>query len=303
MSKSVSLNDVNNSQNGEAAHPSADIPTYESTLPLPPSTPKAEETVFKVFRLVKGNRKGRVYIDGQDDVINPKTGKLERMRLLRGVSDIWLSEQKDLPKEFVERNKRSLIFDGPVKKKVLRIPDWDKAAIEFIENCRHYIDNPNRRSGSKHEFYEWNPKRQEEMRLQKQLKVVEAIKVATAMPDEKMKKHALYLGVSFADELGMAKSIDGIRNDYIMKAMELGEKFLESAENPEVNISYMVKRAISDSKIDLGKEPNSAFWSSGGGFIAKIPQNRKAVDYLIELAMTNSEDGKSFVKTLETVVK
>ena len=50
------------------------------------------ENDFVIFKL-KSNQKRGVYIDGTDDVINPKTGKTERVRLLTGVSTIWKNLQ------------------------------------------------------------------------------------------------------------------------------------------------------------------------------------------------------------------
>jgi len=42
-------------------------------------------------------------------------------------------------------------------------------------------------------------------------------------------------------------------------------------------------------------------WAGGGGHIGKIPAGRKPVEYLTELAMTNSNEGKQFKQQLETL--
>lgn len=49
---------------------------------------------YHIFKLLANTRKGGVHVPGIDDVINPATGKMERIRLLSGVDTIWVKEQK-----------------------------------------------------------------------------------------------------------------------------------------------------------------------------------------------------------------
>lgn len=290
---------IQHSQMGIAESNAANSREHEITQLALSNVPQAPEQLFTIFKLVNNKRKGRVYIDGIDDVINPKTGKTERMRLISGVAEIWMSEQKNIPEDFIKKNRRSLQFEG----KICRIPHTDTSALEFAKLCRHFIDAPNRRSGSKHEFFEWNPARQAEAALKKRQLKVDAMKIALTIDEDKMRKHALYLGVGFSDELGLPKESDAIRNDYVLKAEDAPEKFMETVDSPIVTISFLVKKAIRDAKIDLGRSLNNAYWSAGGRFIAKIPMSRKAHEYLIELAMTNSDEGKIFLEELQNVTK
>ncbi len=75
-----------------------------------------------------------VHVPGIDDVINPQTGKMERVRLLSGVDTIWLKEQKDVTPEYARNNLRSLSFLRGTK--ILRIPEWDTTALEAIAESR-----------------------------------------------------------------------------------------------------------------------------------------------------------------------
>ena len=70
-----------------------------------------------------------------------------------------------------------------------------------------------------------------------------------------------------------------------------------------VDIQYLVKQAIIEAKIDLTGQAGNALWAGGKGFICKIPVGRKPYEYLTELAMTNSDEGKSFKEQLQTLVK
>ena len=88
---------------------------------------------YIIFKLVNNKKKGRVWIDGIDDVVNPDTKKIERMRLVTGHPSEWIKDQKDLTDEFVRKNRRSLCFED----RVLRLPSWDETAIRFARQSRH----------------------------------------------------------------------------------------------------------------------------------------------------------------------
>jgi hypothetical protein len=273
---------------------------HEASQLAKSSAPQLVSSQYLILKLVDSKRKGRVHIDGIDDIFNPETKKTERIWLLNGVESIY---QKDLTeilkdKDFVKNNRRSLLFEGGI----CRIPNWDTNAIEFARKCRHFIDNPDRKTGSKLEFFEWNPKRQAEAAMNKRIKKVEAMKNALAADVDKMRKHALYLGVSFVDELGEPKTEDGIRNDYVLKDEENPENFLETFDDKRVDISYLVKQAIKDAKIDLGKQKDSVYWANGG-FIAKVPASRTAQEFLVELAMSHTDEGKIFLDQLKENTK
>jgi len=53
-----------------------------------------KEKDWYLFKLVDSNKKGGVRLSNTDDVKNPTTGRVERIRLLSGVDTIWQKEQK-----------------------------------------------------------------------------------------------------------------------------------------------------------------------------------------------------------------
>jgi hypothetical protein len=202
-------------------------------------------------------------------------------------------------KDYVKKNRRSLLFEGTV----CRIPSWDERALEYAKVCRHNIGNPNRKSGSNYEFYEYNPAKQQEESLKKEMFEIDMVIKAREMPEEKMKKMAAYLGIIFYDELGQVKSPSGIRSELMIKAKRDPITFEKYIDSKEVDISFLVKKGILDNFIDLGSQNGNAIWANGKGFIAKIPQARKPFEYLTELAMTNSNEGRQFLEQLQTIVK
>ena len=234
-------------------------------------------------------------MEGIDDVMHPERKRIERVRLLTGYPSIWVEDQKSLEKTFVERNRRSLIFD----RRVLRIPDYDSTALEFLSVCNANVDNPNKKGTRKLTFFEWNPQRQAEVERKKRLDRIEAIKFATMATVEDMRKHANYLGINATDDLGFPKSDDAMRNDYELYAESQPSKFMQSAGSKEVEVAFVVKKAILDSKIDLTAKAGSAYWANDGGFICRIPSGVKPQDYLVEYAMLPQEESKQFLNQLK----
>ena len=259
------------------------------------STAVRNGVTYKVYKLTDTTKKGKYHMEGVDDVWNPVNNRMERIRLLNGFPSLSIDDQKHLDKPFIEKNRRSLIFDA----RILRVPDWDQAAIEFLEKSNANIDNPNKKGTRKLTFFEWNPHRQAEIERKKRIAKVEAIKYASMASTEEMRKHSNYLGINFTDELGFPKSDEALRNDYELYAEAQPNKFMQSAGSKEVEVAYIVKKAILDNKIDVHSKRGSAYWAGDGGFICKIPGTAQPKDYLVEYAMMPNEESQQFLSQLK----
>ncbi len=293
--RSVGISDANFSQLGEIRETRQQEEAFAAINEAPAS---ATGTTFKIFKLSDTKKNGRYHMEGIDDVWSEKKGRMERIRLLRGYPSIWVEDQKGLEKSFVEQNRRSLVFD----RRVLRIADYDVEALEFLSLCNANLDNPNRKGTRKVTFFQWNPKRTAELERAKRVAKVEAIKYASLASDEEMRKHCNFLGISFVDELGMPKSLEALRNDYELYAEAQPNKFMQSAGSKEVEIAYIVKKALIDNKIDTTTKRGSAYWSNNGGFICKIPSDKKPQNYLVEFAMYPQDESVAFLEQLKKLL-
>lgn len=261
--------------------------------------PRNEEE-FIIFKLVDNTKEGGVHIHGVDDVVNPKTGAVERIRCLSGIDTIWMKEQKDVSAEYVKQNQRTFSFHRGAK--ILRIPKSDKSGLEFLSLTRHNIGSPNRKTGSRYEFFEYNPAKQQQEALNKEMLEIEMAIEASKEPVESMRKHANYLGIQAFDEFGVAKKDDGIRREYILAAKRNPKRFKDTRGSKAVEVSYLIKKAISDNLIDLGGHSGEVRWSAGGS-VCVVPVGRNTHEYLVELALnTTSEDGKRFLSQLQDSV-
>jgi hypothetical protein len=294
------LKDVNYSLNGEQQIPT---PAKEKTLSgvvkyNDNKYPKDKE--WYIFKLVDNSKSGGVYIPNIDDVWNPKTGKVERIRLLSGVHTIWQSEQKELTADYVKMNMRSIEFPRGVK--IRRVAAHDATMLEFMRLSNSNIGNPKRVKTSKFEFFEYDFAAAEKDAFEREDFELEMALLAKKEGAAAMKKHAAFLGIRLINELGEPKTEEGIRREYVMYAKRNPEYFNKTRNTPQIEISWQVKKAISETLIDIGTEKGKVFWSNGGGMICAIPQGENPETYLTDLAMTNSEEGIKFKEQLKQVV-
>lgn len=254
---------------------------------------------YHIFKLVANTRKGGVHVPGIDDVINPATGKMERIRLLSGVDTIWVKEQKDITPEYVRNNMRSLSFVRGTK--ILRIPEWDTTALEFARITRHNVGSSSNKTGSHFEFYEYDPAREQEEMFRRESMELEMAILAKEMPAEKMRKHAAFLGIRLIDDLGLPKTDDGLRREYMVYAKRNPDYFQKTKDSKEIDIMWMIKRGILDSKIEIGREPGKIYWSNGGGLIGVMSKQDTPEKYLLNLALTNTQEGEAFRDQLKKI--
>lgn len=289
------LKDVNYSQSGVEDNSRKIRQEEEAQVAMTSAPASLAGSVNRIFKLSDTSKNGKYHMEGIDDVWDPEKKKMVRIRLLRGFPSIYLEDQKNLDVAYITSNRRSLIFD----RRVLRVPEYDTAALEFLEKSNANVDNPNRKGTRKSTFFEWNPVRQAAVERAKRVAKVEAIKFASMQSDEDMKKHAIYLGIPMFDELSMPKTMEALRNDYELYAEAQPTKFMQSAGSKEVEVAYIVKKAIIDGKIDLGVKVGSAYWANDGGFICKIPSTQQAQAYLVEYAMMPHDESVTFLNQLK----
>lgn len=257
---------------------------------------------YVVFRLVRKKQR-RLWLDGIcDNCYNPKTKETERAYLIRGTKSIWQSDLTDLikdmdkPNSYISKNRIGLLFEDGI----CRIPITEKNQLEFARVNTNNVGK-NRNGAGKYSFYEYDAQSEQALRLEKQMHRIKMITKANKMPEDKVKKVAVFMGISLVDELGYPKTPDGIRSELMIKADLQPEAFERLVDSKEVEVSWMVRKAILDAKIDLTAQQGTALWAGGKGFIGKVPSNRKAYEYLTELAMTNSDEGRQFLEQLKTI--
>lgn len=279
------------------------IVSFETEYQEPAIVETEQEAVpiaYHIFKLVKKKR-FRLNLDSIcDGAMNPKTKKRERIWNLRGAPSIWQSELTDMLKdrEYLNRSRVPIIFEDGV----CRVPSFEDNTLEFLRHNIHNVGK-NRNGSGKYDFYEYDAAEEQKLRLDKQMLSVNTILAVNSMQPEAMKKLAFFLGIRpNDDEMGLPKNADGIKSELLLKAQSDPITVKKYMGSKEVEVSYMVRKGIMDAKIDLGGQSGNAMWANGKGFICKVPVGRKPHEYLTELAMTNSNEGRQFKEQLETLI-
>ena len=83
---------------------------------------------------------------------------------------------------------------------------------------------------------------------------------------------------------------------------EVGEKkpkenLILTEDELEKNIQEYI-----DNKIDITTKKGSAYWSNNGGYICKIPSDKKPQNYLVEFAMFPQDECKAFLEQLKKLM-
>jgi len=292
------LSDVNYSLQGEKHQESASsLSEHKIVSEIKAETEQQASTKWHIFKLVNNTRNGGVHVPGIDDAYNPNTKRVERMRLLAGIPSVWMSEQKELTPDYVRQNQRNLSFVRGTK--ILRIPDYDETALEFARRTKHNIGSPSKKTGSHFEFYEYDAAKEERESLEREDFELEMALLAKAAKPEDMKKHAAFLGLRLINDLGQPKTDEGVRLEYVRYAKRNPAYFKQTLGTQQVEIGWLVRKAIADNKIEIGREPGRIYWANGGGMISVMGNDKQPAEYLTDLAMTNSPEGVTFKEQLQ----
>lgn len=256
-----------------------------------------EEQEKRVFKLVNQEIQGTMALDLQDDIYDPVKKTKRRARVLRGVDTIWADEQKGIDKDYISKNKVSLEFQGGE----VEVLKHETEILKFMDVTNIVVEN-NTGIPKKVMVTEYNPRKAAEREIESKLKLAEAMKVAYDADMEQILPHASYLGIRFQDKHGLKFDDKAIRNQYIMKAMENPEGFLNSLNSPQTQVAFKVRSALMNGTIDLGRMVGDAYWTDGG-FICKIPSDKQPADYLTEYGMMQNPDSVKFRHQLETLIK
>jgi hypothetical protein len=296
----------------QSAMSGGDLPVKQVEMEYVPEPVLEDEPApvnhdFIVFKLANANRDGGVHIPGTDYVIDPRTvtkdkpngNGPEMIRLINGGTTIWAKEQKDIDAAYIKKNMRSISF--PRGSRFITVPTWDATQIDFMRHARHNIKNPLRKTGTKTEYFEYDPNEQAKALLDKEMLEVEMVALASQQPLEKIKPHAFYLGIKFDDEYGIPKPESRIKAEYMLLAKRDPKRFKETVDSEEVGVQYAIRKGIMDGKIDISKGDGYAYWA-GGARICLLPKTEKPLKTLTELAVTKNKEGKQFRDQLSKII-
>lgn len=281
--------------------PGEETPEVTETLLSPdfPITPEVPETPVAVVLKLKNAGQGIVNWHCEEMSKDPATGKLRKMRLLQNCPTIWQDEQKEfLDVKLVEKSVRAIQFSNG--RAIIEM--HDQTAIDYVNNSAHNLNNPLHLKGKKSYFTVWNPIQEAMEDDKREHEFITALQYAATTPMDIMKRHAVYLGIRLANDLGMTKTEVELRRDYMKRAKQDPAQFLRGVNNPAVEYNYAVKVLVTNGEIDPYTKTNQAYWKDGG-FICSIPDGKDAIAYLTQFATENEAAARDFAAKLKQLAK
>lgn len=123
-----------------------------------------------------------------------------------------------------------------------------------------------------------------------------AFKLAIDARHAEMIPHAKYLNIDFTiPETGEDREMESIKSDYKDYAFDKPEHFIATFSDPKVKITYWIQDLMERSVIIVNN--GEAIWNETGSPIGVVPPDKTAIDYLVELSMT--QEGELFAKQLQ----
>lgn len=220
------------------------------------------------------------------------------IRLLRGVSSIYVDEQVGLTPQYVQRNKIDVVFLNGF----LRIPRTNRTMLNFVLNSDEYDKKSNRMRTRRPRFTLINSADIEQKELDREEFEFKAVTYAMNAKEEDMIPHAMYLKINMVNEYGEAKSPAKIRVEYAKKAAKEPDLFMKTTNSPFIKAAYFVAKGIEAGVIDISKRQGYAVWRDSGYEIAALPFGKPVVDCIAEFALSDTKEGADFYKQLKAVL-
>jgi hypothetical protein len=241
-----------------------------------------------IFELIINNTQS-AKISSADIIFDEEAGTQRAIRLVRGVSDIFLeSQDSDIAAKLgLER----LIFFN----RRLEVLSTESAKLEFLRLTDQNADKTNRLPGKKAPLFR---EIKESDVLYKKSKLIreeqEAVSAAISASDEEMLAFAFTLGIN------VEQDVADVREEFILSAKAVPSFFIKHLNNPDNMRKMYIGKAILEKVISLDKIPGQAVWLDTGVPIVVIPVDRNPKEFLTEYSHT--EEGKEFFDILTKLI-
>lgn len=219
------------------------------------------------------------------------------IRYLPGYASIFVDEQeahgREIPEQVILNAPRFEVVDGEI-----RVRPTEKTKIMFLDYCNRNEDSPYRTGKIAPIFKRYSEQREIDEKAEKQEWVKLALEKAFSATDEQIAFQAKYLGVSLIDPVTKAsRTLKAIKTDYQQAAMDDPKKFLETFNDTDLKMQYLIERAIEDNVINLTLVPGKAVWTGSKEEICEIPAGILPVEALFNFSQL--KEGEALAKRLK----
>jgi hypothetical protein len=235
-------------------------------------------------------------IKNTDVVFDHVTGTEREVRYLEGVNTIWVDEQTNLSENKTRQRPEIRFVYGR-----LRVPAQKTALNHFLQVTNMNKGNPHKLPESRGIFKLIDEEAIEKANYKKFEAEMNATELAKTAPYDIMLPHAKYLGINVKDKENNFVSELALRPLYYNIANKMADTFIKTYNNPSVLSKFIIDRAVEKNIINLTHVKGQAVWSDTKVFIAQIPDNKNAAEFLADFCLT--EKGRDFYVEIKSMVK
>ena len=244
--------------------------TVASTpAPTPAPTPtrskiKREERVneIKEYRLVK--KSGATFLMQQKNVTIVEDGRLREIRYCPNEPSIYRDEQDD------KSTREAIVF---LEGRIFVRPDQP--------NLAEYLDaHPDNKKNGGNRFFLHREEVISEKKLEDEFKMHDAVGLIRNKDLEELLSVAISFGIN------IDRPVNEIKHDLMVIAKKSPQAFIESFDNPIVEMKTLVSQASKYQIIRLNQ--NGAFWFDSNKLIVSVPAGKEPMDVFVRYCMTEA---------------
>lgn len=218
------------------------------------------------------------------------------IRYLPGYQSIFVDEQEAngriIPEQVIANAPRFEIIEGEIK-----VRPHEHTKIKFLDLCNRNVNSPNRTGRVEAIFEKYSEEEVIKKKSDKLKAQREAITLAAQATPEQIAFHAKYLGISIMDSVTHAtRTLEAIKADYEECALENPEKFIQTFNDPDLKLKWLIENALDNNQINLTLVPGKAVWFGSKEEICEIPAGMFPSEALFNHSQT--KDGEGLAKRL-----
>jgi len=221
-----------------------------------------------------------------------KTNEIQEYRLIKKSGATFLMQQKNVT--IVENGKLREIRYCPNEPSIYRDEQDDKStreAVVFLEgrifvrpdqpNLIEYLDaHPDNKKNGGKRFYLYREEVVSEKKLEDEFKMHDAVGLIRSKDLEEL----LSVAISFA--VNIDRPLNEIKHDLMVIAKKSPQAFIESFDNPIVEMKTLISQASKYQVIKLTE--SGAFWFDSNKLIVSVPAGKEPMDVFVRYCMTEA---------------
>jgi len=241
-------------------------PKAATTKAPTPSKPKVrrEERVKEIREYKLTKKSGATFLMQQKNVMTLQDGSLREIRYCPNEPSIFRDEQNE------SSVRKAIIF---TEGRLFVRPDQPNLAA--------YLDaHPDNKENGGNRFQLVDERKNSEERLNKEFLEHDAVGLIRSKDLEELLSVAVGLGVN------VDRPVAEIKHDLMVFAKKNPKRFIESFDNPIVEMKSKVNQAIKYQIVRVDKK--GAYWFDTNKLIVSVPEGKDAVDVLVRYCMTDA---------------